>query len=90
MWSNPQGGEQFIRHVKKNGKRYIFSGSGATNDSYNAYTCFKNPSPFSAVTGVNERLVARFGTTRQIISSDFPIENETCDQYSKETIVLCL
>jgi hypothetical protein len=87
MWGRD---DQFIRHVKKNRNHYKFSGSGATNNGNIACHFSVNPFPFPAVTDVNEKLIARFGTTRQAISSGLPIDSDTSNQYSKEMIVLCL
>jgi hypothetical protein len=46
--------------------------------------------PFLADTGVNEKLIARFGTTRREISSGFPFDSDNFDPYCKEMIMLCL
>jgi hypothetical protein len=44
----------------------------------------------SAITGVDEKPTARFGTMIQAISSGFPTDSEAFDPYVKDRIILYL
>lgn len=64
---------------------YPRQGSGSSNDGNTARRFFRDPQLASEITGIDQRLIERFGIILQVLACGLPIDATKFDVYAKET-----